>query len=695
MKITDIIWRAWYRFRSARIRKQLMFLAVSWSVFLIATPLLTYAYFVRDINDPERLMNRNSTGIQIIDRHGEVIYSSGRANNGDLVQLEQIDDDLESALIASEDQGFYEHPGFSPKGIVAALYANVANKDLKKYGGSTITQQLVKNNLLSSQKSFLRKYQELSIAIAVDRHYSKQDILEMYLNSVYFGEGAFGIDEAAKTYYNKTAADLTVAESSMLVAILPAPSANSPISGDIAEAKEQQEKVLRKMQEAEYITDEEKVAAEQEELKFAEIKTEQQNHAQHFTQMVLAELTKRYGEERIKRSGFTVMTGLDLGWQKESEKNTRQQIERSAGQGATNGALVAIDPRSGEVRALVGSANWHDPAFGQVNMALTPRQPGSSFKPIYFSEAFARQLITPATVIRDEAKDYNGYRPRNYDSRYRGDITVRHALANSLNIPAIEVMQKVGIHEAAETAQRMGITGITDPDKYGLSLALGTAEVPLLDMTNAYAAIANQGDQFTPTLILNIKDKFDKTIYSNKPRRKIVQSREATFLISSILSDSSARAPTFGSSLNIVGRHVAAKTGTTDENKDAWTIGYTPKVVVGVWVGDNTHKPMAFGGSAGAGPIWRNSIRTFIQNDPDEPFPQPKNTDKITVCTVNGTYQEFFIKGTAPPSGCESRRRKTDETTDRPRPQDPPTESTQQTTPGSTPPPPPPPPPSP
>lgn len=690
MNLTDRVWRAWYRVRKARLRKQLIFLAVAWVVFLIGTPLLTYAYFVRDINDPERLMNRNNTGIKILDRHNNTIYSSGRAGNTDLMKLDQIDDDLENALIASEDQGFYDHPGFSPKGIAAALYANVSNKDLKKYGGSTITQQLVKNNLLSSQKSFLRKYQELSIAIAVDRHYTKDEILEMYLNSVYFGEGAFGINEASQAYFNKAPDNLSVAESSMLVAILPAPSANSPISGDLETAKKQQLKVLQKMQDAGYINKNDKTAAEQEQIVYAEVKADQQNHAQHFTQMVLEELAKRYGEERIKRSGFTVKTGLDLDWQKESEKNVQQQIERSTSQGATNGALVAIDPRSGEVRALVGSANWNDEAFGQVNMALTPRQPGSSFKPIYYSEALAKRLITTATVIRDEPKDYNGYRPRNYDSRYRGDITVRHALANSLNIPAIEVMQKLGLHETAEAAQRMGVKGIVEPDKYGLSLALGTAEVTLLDMTSTYAALANQGEGFAPSLITNIKDKFDKTIYSNKPIGKMVQSKEATFLISSILSDANARAPTFGSSLNISGRQIAVKTGTTDENVDAWTIGYSPKIVVGVWVGDNTHKPMTFGGSAGAGPIWRNSMRSFIQNDPEEHFIQPSNIEKVTVCTVNGTYQEFFVKGTAPAVRCEPQRRRTEDNTNRPKPQDEQSDNTQQNTSGSSPPPPPP-----
>jgi 1A family penicillin-binding protein len=655
MKITDSVWRLWYRFRNARLRKQLLLLAIAWVVFLVGTPVITYAYFVRDIQNPERLMNRNSTGIVILDRHGETIYSSGKVSSTKHVKLSDIDDDLEHAVIASEDQGFYSHPGFSPKGILAAIYANVANKDLKRYGGSTITQQLVKNNLLSSHKSFLRKYQELSIAIAVDKHYSKEEILEMYLNSVYFGEGAFGIEEASQVYFGKPAKDLTIAESAMLTAILPAPSTTSPLTGDREEAVRQQHNVLQKMYEADQITQEERTAAEGEVLTYTITTPEVQDHAQHYTQMVLEELTKRYGEERIKRSGFVITTGLDLGWQKEAEQNVRQQIERTKDQGATNGALVAIDPHNGEIRALVGSSAWLDPDHGQVNMVLTPRQPGSSFKPIYYTEALAKRLITPATILKDEPKDFNGYKPHNYDFRYRGDITVRRALATSLNIPAIEVMQKVGIAEAVATANRMGISDVNEPDKYGLTLALGTAETKLLDMTNAYAAFANQGEQFQPTLIVNIKDKFQRTIYTNKPVGKFVQTKESTYLISSILSDNAARAPTFGSSLNISGRQVAVKTGTTDDNVDAWTLGYTPSIVAGVWVGDNAHKPMTFGGSVGAGPIWRNSMQTFLKDSPVEQFKQPTAIEKVTVCNATGTYQEFFIRGTAPNTRCESR----------------------------------------
>lgn len=351
----------------------------------------------------------------------------------------------------------------------------------------------------------------------------------------------------------------------------------------------------------------------------------------------------------------------DLHWRREAEKNVKEQIDRSRSQGATNGSLVAIDPKTGEIRALVGSADWDDPENGQINMALVPRQPGSSFKPIYYTEALNRKLITAATVIRDEPKNYDGYRPQNYDFKFRGDITVRRALGNSLNIPSIEVMKQLGVDEAVSTAQRMGISTVNDPDKYGLTLALGTAETRLLDMANAYAAFAHSGEQFSPTFITSIQDKFRRTIFTYRPRSKTVQTKEASYLISSILSDNDARAATFGSSLNISGRQVAVKTGTTDDNKDAWTIGYTPSLVVGVWVGDNQNRPMSFGGSLGAGPIWRRSIQTFLGNSPNETFDTPFSVVRQTVCNATGTYQEYFIRGTAPSTRCDTKPQKTDD----------------------------------
>ncbi len=642
----------WRIFRSYSKRKQLTIVGGILAAFLILTPILSYLYFIRDINDTERLMNRNSTGIVITDRNGEVIYSNGRTSNKKLYKLDEISDDLEQALIASEDKKFYEHDGFSFRSIIGALMANVLNRDLTKYGGSTLTQQLVKNNLLTDSKSFIRKYQELSLAIAIERSYSKDEILEMYINSVYYGEGAFGIEEAARTYFNKSPQDLTLAESSVLVGLLPAPTTYSPINGNAEFSKREQGRVLDEMVSAGYITEEENTAALETQLAYAEIAENEQEHAHHFTQYVMKELRERYGEERTSRSGFTVKTTLDLNAQKKAEQTVKERVDALNRLGATNAATVAINPRNGEILALVGSTDWNNEQFGQVNMADTPRQPGSSFKPIFFAEALNKKLITPSTIIHDEKKAYGDYRPENYDFRYRGDITIRYALAQSLNIPAIEVMEKLGVDKAAEAARRMGIDTVDNPDSYGLTLALGTAETNLIDMTNAYAAFGNGGLQHKPSSLLSIEDKYKKTIFKYKPVAKKVQSAEASYLVSSILSDEKARAPLSGSALNIPGSNVAVKTGTTNDNIDAWTIGYTSNIAVGVWVGDNDHKPMQVGGASGAGPIWRTTMRSFLGDSPNESFQRPSSIVRQELCSVNGTYYEFYIKGTQPSKKC-------------------------------------------
>jgi 1A family penicillin-binding protein len=646
-------------------RKQVTIVALITLLILLLIPVGTYAYLARDINDRDRLMNRSRTGLSILDKDGQVIYSYGRINQQDSVKLSQIPDYVEEALLASEDKDFYKHPGVSFRAMALALYGNILNKDPTRFGGSTITQQLVRNTLLSSGKNFLRKYQEFYMAIAVERQYTKGEILEMYLNSVYFGEGAFGIGPAARTYFGKEPQDLTLAEGSMLIGVLPAPSLYSPISGDADEAKKQQVRVLNQMVELGKITAGQREEVVNQELAFKTAPTAQNNNAKHFVQMVIAELNERYGEERVIRSGFAVTTGLDLDWQKTAEDQVRRRVNELSRLGGTNASLVAIDPRSGHIRALVGSVDWDNQDFGKVNMAMALRQPGSSFKPIFYAEALDSRVITPATILHDEPKSYGTYKPQNYDFRYMGDITTRRALALSRNLTAIEVMQKLGVDRAARAARDMGLSSVNQPDKYGLTLGVGTAEVRLIDMVNAYAAFANGGRQFTPTSIVSIKDKFDDTVYTKRSESKQVQSKEASFLISSILSDTQARAPTFNS-LNIAGRQVAAKTGTTDNNRDAWTIGYTPSVSVGVWVGNNENRPMGgVAGASGAGPIWRRSMEQFLRGSERENFVQPSGVTRIMICSDSGlravnedgnTHPEFFIRGTEPRQTCNDQR---------------------------------------
>lgn len=630
----------------------------------ILIPILTYAYYAQDISDPERLMNRNQTGVILMDKDGQEFYRSGTAENRKLIPLDQISDNMEHALLASEDKDFYKHGGVSIKSLLAALYANALNKDATAYGGSTLTQQLVKNTLLSSNKSFLRKYQELFMSIAVERQYNKDEIIDMYLNSAFFGGSAFGIQDAAKYYFNKSPADLTLAESTMLVGILPSPNAYSPTLGNAEYAKQRQSYVLKRMVEDGYISQADADAAKQTELAYApEEQQETQSEAPHFAEMVISELNKKYGEETVIRSGFRVKTSLDLDWQKQANSIVAAQTAINARRGGDSAALVALDPKTGEIRALVGSPDWNNEEFGKINFATNARQPGSSFKPIYFTKAFDKKLITPATIIRDEATNFGGYKPNNYDFKFRGDITVRNALSQSLNIPAVKVMEKVGVSTALDTAKTLGITTLgTDSSKYGLALALGAGEVTPLQMTNAYASFANQGKQFDTTTLVSVDNKFGKNIYKHKLANKKVMSAEASFLISDVLSDNTARAPTFGSSLNTT-RDAAVKTGSTDDNRDAWTIGFTPTVAVGVWVGNHANEIMSSGGSAMAGPMWRKMMEVAYKDVADEAFVQPNSVSQVSICrgtekralySSSNTFKEYFISGTIPSATCNS-----------------------------------------
>ncbi len=657
--------RGWRWFRNLSKPKKIMVIAGPILAFLIITPLLTYLYYANDISDQERLMNRNNTGVALVDKNGETFYTVGKAAHRQLVPLDGISEDMKHAVIASEDKDFYQHDGFSVPGIIRSLFNNVSAGSITG-GGSTLTQQLAKNTLLSENQTFLRKYQELFIAVAIEQQYSKDQILDMYLNSVFYGENAFGIEDAAKIYFGKSPKDLDLAESAMLVGVLPAPSAYSPISGNPEYAKERQTTVLGRMVTNGYITDAQKQAALAESLAYAPQTNTNNSEAPHFAEMVMQELYDKYGEETVTRSGYQVKTSLDLNLQRQLKEDVAKQMSFIQKNGGSNAGAVAIDPTNGEVRALVGSADWNNAEWGKVNMATTARQPGSSFKSIYYAGALADGTITPATILHDKLTDFGGYTPLDADKKFRGDVTVRSAISQSLNIPSVEVMQKYGVSEAVKTAKQLGITTLDENKNYGLSLALGSAEVPLLQMTNAYAAFANQGQQYSPTIINSIKNKFDSTIFtaSEKPRTAI--SSQGAFLISSILSDNSARAPIFGSSLTVPGRTAAVKTGTTDDSRDAWTIGYTPQMVVGVWVGNNNNAVMKNGGSGMAGPIWINAMKQALSGVPNTPFTVPSGVIQKPVCRGDGglastsgtnTYNEYFLSSALPSNTCNAQQK--------------------------------------
>lgn len=655
---------------------------------MVIIPLLTYAYFARDIANKERLMNRNNTGIVLLDKNGEVIYQQGRAKHRDLVTLPQMSEHVKNALLASEDKNFYKHSGISFTSMLGALYANIITGG-KNFGGSTLTQQLAKNTLLTSQKTFLRKFQELSIAVAIERTYTKDEILEMYLNSVYYGENAFGIADAAKVYFNKTPAELTLPESAMLIGLLPAPSAYSPISGNKQYAKERQTTVLSRMVENGMITQAQKQEALAVELAYAPQQSPQdESPAPHFVQMVMAELQKTYKEEQIARSGFQVTTSLDLQAQRQLQEIITQNMPSIRRSGGSNAGAVVIDPTTGGVRALIGSYDWNDETFGKVNMTTAVRQPGSSFKPLYYAEALAEGVITPATILEDAATDFNGYKPQNALRTYNGDVTARRALSWSLNIPAVKVMQRLGVGKSVLAAKRMGVTTLGDPKDYGLSLALGAAEARLVDMTHAYAGFANMGSQQPVRFIESIKSKFDETVSVNQDKSTQVISKEGAYLISSILSDNAARAGMFGGSLTVPGKRVAVKTGTTDDNRDAWTIGYTPDVAIGVWVGNNDNTPMYSGGGTLAGPIWRSAMQRFAAAQSGNPFQRPDGVVERDTCYGTGTlasrsgentYKEVFLASALPSVGCTVEDKDDKSNTD----DDDKTDSTTETTPAT------------
>lgn len=649
------------RWKALSLKKKIVIVSVPVLAVLILVPLVTYFYYSRDISDQERLMNRNNTGVVFLDRNGEEFYAVGRSKQHDVLPLDKISDDVEQALVASEDKDFYKHGGFSILSTLRAIYGYILQGG-GSFGGSTITQQLAKITLLSSNRSVFRQYQAFSVAVAIENNYTKDQILEMYLNSVYFGENVFGIEDAARTYFDKTPAELNLAESAMLIGLLPAPSAYSPISGNAEYARERQVEVLSRMLDNGYITEAQQKKALATKLKYAK-QSSATNIAPHFVEMVLDELSDKYGYEEVMRSGYQVKTTLDIATQKSLNANLRANMPYIEANSGSNASGVAIDPKTGQILALVGSADYDNKDWGKVNMATTARQPGSTFKAIYYAGALAEGVITPATVLTDQPININGWQPQNADRTFRGDVTVRQAINLSLNIPSIEVMQKYGVEKSIQQAKDLGITALDENRDYGLPLAIGSGEVPLLQMTNAYAALGNQGMVHDTSIILSIDDKFNKRVYAEKTAKaRQGISQAGAYLISDILSDNAAKAPIFGSSLVVPGRVAAVKTGTTDNNRDAWTIGYTPSLAIGVWVGNNDNSIMYNGGSGMAGPIWRGTMSDVLSDREVESFIRPASVVERSTCYSNhglatnnitdGTYSEYYLSSALPTITC-------------------------------------------
>lgn len=660
----------------------LMFLGILLVMFLLSVAVYQYYSIARTLPDISDLQGRASQfeTTRILDRNGGLLYEilDPTAGRRTYVPLEKISPYLIAATIATEDKEFYNHPGFDPVAILRAFWQNYTNQEIVS-GASTITQQLARTLLLTpeerSQKTYERKAREIVLAAEITRRYTKDEILELYLNEVYYGNLAYGIEAAAETYFNTTADKLTLAQASFLAGLPQAPAVYD-IFSNREETLQRQKQVLVLMYELSQVENCIEVSTQPQRIcvdayAATTAAREIENYSFHLPQQTIrfphwvhyvrSVLEQQFDPQTIYRSGFTVYTTIDPVLQEQAQQIVTQQVQALADRHATDGALVALRPSTGEILAMVGSADFYNEAIsGEVNMAISPRQPGSSIKPITYTAAFEKGW-TPATLIWDVPSEFppsgdpndprEPYKPVNYDGRFHGPVTVRVALANSYNVPAVKTLNFIGIYDDPKTpqedgflamAKRMGITTLTRND-YGLSLTLGGGDVSLLELTGAYAIFANGGKRVTPVAITKIVDYQGKIVFQYvPPAGEQVIRPEHAYLITSILSDNEARAPMFGrnSVLNLPFQ-VAAKTGTTDDFRDNWTLGYTPDIAVGAWVGNADYTPMVnTTGLSGAAPIWSQFMQFAVQtltNGNPTPFSRPAGiVDKI-ICAVSGT----------------------------------------------------------
>jgi 1A family penicillin-binding protein len=625
---------------------------------------VAYAAVAMRLPAPEELRGRAASFVstQIVDRDGNLLYEILDPNGGRriVVPYEEISTDLINATVATEDSRFWQHPGVDPIGIVRALIQNLRERSVVS-GASTIPQQLVKLVLLSAeertQQSVSRKVREAVLATEVSRRYSKQEILETYLNEINYGNLAYGVEAAAETYFGKKAGELTLAEASLLAGLPQAPAYWDPYS-NWEGAKRRQAVVLGLMAEQGYITAAEAEAAYAQELALQPVRLDIQ--APHFVTWVQQTLEQdpRYGTEVLYHTGLRVVTTLDSHWQEIAEEEIQAHLATLEGQNATDAALVAIRPGTGEILAMVGSADFNNADIsGQINMAVRPRQPGSAIKPVTYITAFEKGW-TPATLIWDIKTEFrdgagNPYVPVNYDGKEHGPVLVRNALAQSLNVPAVKTLDYVGLPAMLDTARRLGITSLTRPD-YGLSLTLGGGEVSLLEMVGAYATLDNAGKKVPPVAILRIEDSKGNLLWQYEPPAgEQVVSPQHAYLITDILADNDARAPVFGrNSALLLSRPAAVKTGTTNDYRDAWTVGYTPELVAGVWVGNADNSEMKqVAGSRGASPIWHSFMEKALVDQPASQFARPAGIEQIEISADSGSL---------PSTACPTDRRRTE-----------------------------------
>lgn len=599
-----------------------------------------------------------SQSTKLYDRTGKILlYDVHKDIKRTIVPFEQISPYIKNASVAIEDEQFYQHIGIKPTSILRAVWVNIQSGEYSQ-GGSTITQQVIKNALLSQEKTITRKIKEWLLAIKLERVMTKEQILTLYLNDNPYGGNIYGVEEASMTYFGKHASELSLSESVYLAAIPQAPTRYSPYGSNIDKLEARKNLVLKKMRELNMITEEQYTATLVEKVKFI---PQQVGgiRAPHFVMYMKEVLAEKYGEDIMNEGGLRVTTTIDMDLQKKAEEVVKHYVDENAKKfNAKNAGLIAIDPRTGGILAMVGSRDYFDMDHeGNFNITLAKRQPGSAFKPFVYAAAFEKGY-TPDTQlfnVRTEFSTYcdpygqplpganksQCYRPENYDYQYTGPITLRNALAQSVNVPAVKLLYLVGLDSAIDMSQRLGITTLGKKSQYGLTLVLGGGEVTLLEMTSAYGVFANDGKRVPYNGLLHVENAQGEVLYDYIKNETQVIDKEIAREVSDVLSDNIARTPAFGadSYLKVDNRQIAVKTGTTNNYKDAWIIGYTPSLAVGAWAGNNDNSPME---KKVAGfiiaPLWNAFFSAASSSIPDEHFLPPQPISQTLKPALRGVW---------------------------------------------------------
>jgi len=607
-----------------------------------------YSQIWMELPDINKIYQPPSLTSKITDRNGKVLYKYYQGQNRSWIKYDQIPDLLIKASLAIEDKEFFSHRGVSFKGTVNAFWDNLRQRKGKTMrGGSTITQQLIKNVFLSPEKSVKRKVKELALALMLERKMSKTEILERYINQVPFGGEIYGAVEAAERYFGKNVSELNLAQIAFLAG-LPASPTTYGVSSDYVMAKARQKTVLEEMRQAKMINEIDYQEAVREDLKILSQKP--QISAPHFVFYVKDYLASNFGINNLATSGVTVKTSLDLEVQEKAQMMVAEEIELVRKLNINNGAALVIDVKSGDILAMVGSKDYFAPDIdGKYNVVTALRQPGSSIKPINYLLALKRGRsmndYIEDTPVTYEIRGQKPYSPKNYNGKFMGKVTIKTALASSLNIPSVKLLAENGVQSMIDLATDMGITTWEDRNRFGLSLALGGGEVKMIDLAQAYSVFANLGDKVAINPVLEIRNYLGEMVYSKTAEKQRVVEPGYSFLINQALSDNNARSPVFGlnSKLVIKGKTVAVKTGTTNNLRDNWCIGWTPNTLVAVWVGNNGNQPMSWvaSGVSGATPIWQNIMSEMLRDKSNEEWRVPEGIYRAKACG----REDYFVGG--------------------------------------------------